>query len=123
MKSRRGRLIVAGVIACSAMLIPGTAFAGINDDHYSYEGADYAYSYKTTRKMQVADNENDGHWVYSDYYLSGSNTKRQLENKSGSGTDVFRSVTAKPYKLRVVEAIPILPNQYGAWDYPDDYTF
>lgn len=41
----------------------------------------------------------------------------------GYGTDVYRTVSAKPYKLRVVEAIAVLPNQYGAWDYPDDYTF
>lgn len=124
MKSRR--LPTLGAVACLAagvVLAPIAAHAENSHDHYSYEGADYAYSYKSSKKMQAADREGDGHWVYADYYLSGSSTKHQLNNKSGVGTDAYRSVAAKPYKLRIVEAILILPNQYGDWDYPDEYTY
>lgn len=124
MKTRR--LTTAGaalLVAAGAVLAPVAAHAETNHDHYGYQGADYAYSYKSSLKMQVADEEGDGRWVYSDYYLSGSSSKHQLNNKSGYGTDVYRSVSSKPYKLRAVEAIPVLPNAYGHWDYPDDYTF
>lgn len=65
MKRRLAKVGLTAIIGAALAFSPGAAQA--ERGLYSWQGGDYSYDYKTERRIQIHDGENDGRSVKVQY--------------------------------------------------------
>ena len=105
-----------------AALIVGIAFAPLSANAerglYSYQGGDYSYDYTSSYRIQISDQEDDGHAVRVEYKMTKGGESRYLYNYNGVNTSKYESLNTFPRAHRAIEILNNRPDAYGDWRYP-----
>lgn len=87
----------------------------------SYEGSDYSQDLYTAGAVKACDMESDGRDVYAEFTVLGSGTVQRIWDSNGANNACEYSGDYGDYRIykhRILESIPVFPDNAGPWKYP-----
>jgi hypothetical protein len=87
----------------------------------SYEGSDYSQDLYTAGAVKACDMEADGRDVYAEFTVLGSGTVQQIWDSNGANNACEYTGDYGDYRIykhRILESIPVFPDNAGPWKYP-----
>lgn len=86
-----------------------------------YEGSDYSQDLYTAGAVKACDMEADGRDVYAEFTVLGSGTVQRIWDSNGANNACEYSGDYGDYRIykhRILESIPVFPDNAGPWKYP-----